>query len=155
MIIVNSYHCSCPVAMFPYMSVFYITMLSIKRTATERDSVQTEETQQERDVLVLKLPSKRERGSSVLRECLTLEDDETIIENLLLINESTFPRILQSLDMTMISLKDLWEKYQTNLPICTIIVNILGKLLPQVTCLSNDHQKFLLSLLSHCKLINK
>ena len=118
---------------------------SFVKTSTEKD----EEGSQLKLVLKLPITDKKAREVSILEECLASETADIVLENLLQINDSVYPSILDNWEIVLKAIKELWQKYQNNSTICSVIVNILTKLLPHVTCLSRDHHNFLLSLLNH------
>ena len=118
---------------------------SFVKTSTEKD----EEGSQLKLVLKLPITDKKAREVSILEECLASETADIVLENLLQINDSVYPSILDNWEIVLKAIKELWQKYQSNSTICSVIVNILTKLLPHVTCLSRDHHNFLLSLLNH------
>ena len=118
---------------------------SFVKTSTEKD----EEGSQLKLVLKLPVTDKKAREVSIFEECLASETADIVLENLLQINDSVYPSILDNWEIVLKAIKELWQKYQSNSTICSVIVNILTKLLPHVTCLSRDHHNFLLSLLNH------
>ena len=118
---------------------------SFVKTSTEKD----EEGSQLKLVLKLPITDKKAREVSILEECLASETADIVLENLLQINDSVYPSILDNWEIVLKTIKELWQKYQSNSTVCSVIVNILTKLLPHVTCLSRDHHNFLLSLLNH------
>lgn len=118
---------------------------SFVKTSTEKD----EEGSQLKLVLKLPVTDKKAREVSIFEECLASETADIVLEILLQINDSVYPSILDNWEIVLKAIKELWQKYQSNSTICSVIVNILTKLLPHVTCLSRDHHNFLLSLLNH------
>lgn len=113
--------------------------------------VEVEERQKQLPPVVLK--SKRDKNDVIflIQESLSLDDEESVIENLLLIDTSTaVPSFYEVMEL----IKQLWKKYQNKLTVCTIIINLLTKLLPLITNLSHDHQMFVSSLIAHCKSFN-
>ena len=128
-----------------------------KRTASQRatgSKTETSDSKQEEEPLrvVLKLPvsSKRLKGSSVFSDCLQLETPEYVLEMLLMINDATYPQMIEDWDKEMTQLKKLWNKYSDNVAIGSVLLKLLSRLLPLVTSsLSRDTRAFLLSLLNN------
>lgn len=131
-----------------------------KRSASQRaagSSGRTEEAGKEREeeplCLVLKFPrgSKRVRGGAILKECLQLETEEQVLEGLLQINESVYPRILDDWKQGVAYIRKLWKKHQSSVAVCSVIIHLLSKLLPLITCSSHVSSsiEFLLSLVHH------
>ena len=86
-----------------------------------------------------------------MTDCLQLETEEQVLEGLLLINESVYPRILDDWKQGVVYLRKLWKKHQSNVSVCSVIIHLLSKLLPLVTCSSHasSSEEFLLSLVHH------
>lgn len=119
-----------------------------KRTRTAVESVREQE---RRVVLKLSVHSDSKNPLLLLEEANNCEEAETVLETLLQIEESVYPRILAALDDVLVLIKRIWQTHRSNIEICSVIVNMLGKLLPLVTCLSHDQQTYLASLIEHCK----
>jgi integrator complex subunit 4 len=75
--------------------------------------------------------------------------EEAVMENLLLLEPRDYTETQMMFDGLMSVMKDLWVRYQGNVTIATVVVNILMRYLPLVTWLSHDHQTFVLSLINH------
>lgn len=131
-------------------------MESRKRTVSQRQAGSRTEIidgKQEEEPLrvVLKLPvaSKKVKGS-IFSDCMHLETAEYVLETLLMINETTYPQLIEDWDKGMAHLKKLWSKYSNNIAIGSVLLKLLSRLLPLVTSsISRDTQTFLLSLVNN------
>ena len=123
--------------------------MSKRKASSAIVGLEFEEIQTEKPII---LKSKRDKKDVIflIEESLARDDEDSVIDNLLVVDIAT---VLHSFDEIMDIIKQLWKKYQNKLTICTIIINVLTKLIPLVTNLSKDHQMFILSLITHRKLL--
>lgn len=132
-----------------------------KRTVTERipppsATVTTVATAVEEDQdlqrplkIALKPPTPDVKSAAIFEECLNLETVDCTVKTLLQLNDSVYPRILEDWGRSGEGIQKLWTKYCEDTSVCSILINIMTKLLPHVKDISQDHQTFLLSLINH------
>ena len=132
----------------------------MERSSRKRARVTTlevvREKEQEEDVALKLKSSKKDSKDPILllEEASSAEEEESILETLLLLEDSVYSGIVSSLDEALTLFNRIWKTHQSNIQICSVLVNLLCGVLPLVTSLSRDQQNQIASLIDHCKLIN-
>ena len=132
----------------------------MERSSRKRARVTTlevvREKEQEEDVTLKLKSSKKDSKDPILllEEASSAEEEESILETLLLLEDSVYSGIVSSLDEALTLFNRIWKTHQSNIEICSVLVNLLCGVLPLVTSLSRDQQNQIASLIDHRKLIN-
>ena len=132
----------------------------MERSSRKRARVTTlevvREKEQEEDVTLKLKSSKKDSKDPILllEEASSAEEEESILETLLLLEDSVYSGIVSSLDEALALFNRIWKTHQSNIEICSVLVNLLCGVLPLVTSLSRDQQNQIASLIDHRKLIN-
>ena len=132
----------------------------MERSSRKRARVTTlevvREKEQEEDVTLKLKSSKKDSKDPILllEEASSAEEEESILETLLLLEDSLYSGIVSSLDEALTLFNRIWKTHQSNIEICSVLVNLLCGVLPLVMSLSRDQQNQIASLIDHRKLIN-
>ena len=104
-------------------------------------------------VLKVPIPFKKVRASSPLLECREVEDCDELVGRLLLIDEASFPVLLEDESQTLKVLEELWSKHEDEGLVCSVLVLLAAKLFSAKSGggLSKDVQRLLLSFVLHGK----
>ncbi|XP_019861402.1 PREDICTED: uncharacterized protein LOC109589851 [Amphimedon queenslandica] len=130
----------------------------MERSSRKRARVTTLEVvreKEEEEGVTLKLKSSKtlKKDSKdpilLLEEASTAEEEESVLETLLLLEDSLYSGIVSSLDEALTLFNRIWKTRQSNIEICSLLVNLLCGVLPLVTSLSRDQQNQIASLIDH------
>ena len=126
---------------------------SRKRARVTTLEVVREKEKEEGVTLKLKSSKTAKKDSKdpilLLEEASTAEEEESVLETLLLLEDSTYSGIVSSLDEALTLFNRIWKTHQSNIEICSVLVNLLCGVLPSVTSLSRDQQNQIASLIDH------
>ena len=91
----------------------------------------------------------------MLEEASSAEEEESILETLLLLEDSVYSgiHVVSSLDEALTLFNRIWKTCLSNIKICSVLVNLLCGVLPLVTSLSCDQQNQIASLIDHRKCV--
>ena len=125
-----------------------------KRTASQRKTTVLEEGEQKSLKLVLKVPKhaigiKRPRSVSLLEECVHLETVDQVLDQLLQISESHIPSMAEELDKSVDLLQQMWNRWGSDVPVCSVLVHHLVQLAIASGQLPACVQEFALLLIEH------
>jgi len=125
-----------------------------KRTSSQRKTTVLEEGEQKSLKLVLKVPKhalgfKKPRSASLLEECVHLETADQVLDQLLQISESHMPSIAEELDKSIDLLQQMWRLWNTDVPVCSVLVHHLVQLAIAAGQLPACVQEFALQLIEH------
>ena len=127
-----------------------------KRKASQKQSTVVEEEGEPKSLkLVLKVPKqaelKKPRPTSLLEDCVQLETADEVLDQLLQISESHLQMLAETLDESVDIFQRMWKMWQSDVPICSVLVRHLAQLAVAARQLPVCVQEFALSLIEHGK----
>ena len=124
-----------------------------KRKASQKQSTVVEEGEPKSLKLVLKVPKqaglKKPTPASLLEDCVQLETADEVLDQLLQISESHLQMLAETCDNSVDILQRMWEKWRTDVPVCSLLVHHLAQLAVAARQLPMCVQEFALSLMEH------